>query len=184
MKRENPVRDRAWLEGLFDQYGGRLRAFAIRRVGPDNADDIVSEVFAATWQRRHDVQDDALPWLYQLARNTVGHHLRANSRRSSLADTLAAGLRDQPSASAEEQSRTLVDSILDDLDETDAEVLRLTVWDQLTPSEIAEVLGLSPGAARNRLMRARRRAQELYAASATDRAPLPPTTVKPCPTLT
>lgn len=179
-------RDQAWLEELFDRYGGRLRAFAIRRVGPDNADDIVSEVFAITWQRRREVQDAALPWLYQLARHAVLHHLRASSRRSALADTIAAGSRDRPAASAEDQSQALVDSILDGLNETDAEVLRLTVWDQLTPSEIAQVLDLSPAAARNRLMRARRHAQELYESHASDRAraPTTPSSIEPCPTLT
>lgn len=52
--------------------------------------------------------------------------------------------------------------MLDSLDPTDAEVLRLTVWEQLTPAEIAEVLGISQTASRNRLLRARRKAQALF----------------------
>ncbi len=59
----------------------------------------------------------------------------------------------------------VIDSVLAGLEPTDAEVLRLTVWEELTPSEIAEVLGARPGAIRNRLMRARRRAQELFVQS-------------------
>ena len=44
----------------------------------------------------------------------------------------------------------------------DAEIMRLAVWEQLEPAEIAQVLGIRPGAARNRLMRARRKAQLLF----------------------
>jgi RNA polymerase sigma-70 factor (ECF subfamily) len=43
------------------------------------------------------------------------------------------------------------------LDEDDREVLRLTAWEQLARDEIALVLGVSRGAVRMRLHRARRR---------------------------
>ncbi|MGB7981220.1 MAG: sigma-70 family RNA polymerase sigma factor, partial [Candidatus Nanopelagicales bacterium] len=46
---------------------------------------------------------------------------------------------------------------LDDLAETDAELLRLWAWEQLEPAEIAAVLGCSPGTARTRMHRARTR---------------------------
>ncbi len=56
----------------------------------------------------------------------------------------------------------VVDSVLAGLEPTDAEVLRLTVWEELTPTEISQVLGVKPGAIRVRLLRARQRAQDLY----------------------
>jgi DNA-directed RNA polymerase specialized sigma24 family protein len=39
----------------------------------------------------------------------------------------------------------------------DQEILRLAGWEELSPGEIAVVLGISPVAARSRLHRARRR---------------------------
>jgi RNA polymerase sigma-70 factor (ECF subfamily) len=39
----------------------------------------------------------------------------------------------------------------------DAELLRLWAWEQLTPAEIATVLGISANAAHSRLHRARRK---------------------------
>lgn len=180
--RQQSVRDRAWLESLFDQHGGQLRGFAVRRVGPDDADDIVGEVFATAWRRRTDVPEAALPWLYQTARNLVLHHHRATARRNNLTKAVARGLREQVAESAEDQASVLVDSVLSRLDDTDAEVLRLTVWEQLTPSEIAQLLGLSPGAVRNRLLRARRRARELCEAD--DSQPLPHAAISPCTTPT
>ena len=68
---------------------------------------------------------------------------------------------------AEDVTAALVDSVLDHLAELDAEVLRLAVWEELTPAEIATVLDLAPSAARTRLMRARRRAQAAYLAAQT-----------------
>ena len=54
----------------------------------------------------------------------------------------------------------MVSAALDDLSESDAELLRLWAWEQLEPAEIAEVLGCSPGTARTRMHRARARLRE------------------------
>lgn len=165
MRRSTPERDRAWLEELFDRHSHRLRAFAVRRVGPDAADDVVSEVFVTAWRRRRDVPDEPLAWLFQTARNRVMHHQRSSGRRASLRVAVQLSMQPAPAPSAEDQTRILVEAILDELPATEAEILRLTVWEQLTPSEVAVVLAITPGAARTRLMRARPRAQELYEAS-------------------
>ncbi len=159
--RHRATRGRSWLEELFDAHHARLLAFAVRRVGPDDADDVVSEVFAIAWRRRTEVPQPALPWLYQTARNVVLHHYRADGRRAGLTQA-AAAVRSAHSPSAEAASAAVIDSVLEGLEPLDAEVLRLTVWEELTPSEIATVLGITPGTVRTRLMRARRRAQELY----------------------
>jgi len=54
----------------------------------------------------------------------------------------------------------VVSAALDDLSESDAELLRLWAWEQLEPAEIAEVLGCSPGTARTRMHRARSRLRD------------------------
>lgn len=159
--RQRAKRGRSWLEDLFDAHHARLLAFAVRRVGPDDADDVVSEVYAVAWRRRAEVPDPALPWLYQAARNVVLHHYRADGRRAGLAEAVAA-VGSPHSPSAEATSAAVIDSVLEGLEPLDAEVLRLTVWEELTPSEIATVLSITPGTVRTRLMRARRRAQEHY----------------------
>lgn len=153
-----PIRDRLWLEELFDEHHPALVAYATRRVGPDGADDIAAEVFVVAWRRRRQVPSEPLPWLYAVARNAVLHEQRGHARRSRLRDALT--LVREPLQRPTEQVE--VEAVLSQLEPTDAEVLRLSIWEQLTPQEIAEVLGISPGAARNRLMRARRRAQQLH----------------------
>ncbi|WP_185975593.1 RNA polymerase sigma factor [Tessaracoccus rhinocerotis] len=82
---------------------------------------------------------------------------------------------------ADDHSRVEVDSVLDHLSPDDAEILRLTIWEELTPSEIAEVLDISPGAARNRLMRARAKAQRIHELSSSDDEPEPASGWQPEP---
>jgi RNA polymerase sigma-70 factor (ECF subfamily) len=60
----------------------------------------------------------------------------------------------------ETTAHDVVSAALDDLSESDAELLRLWAWEQLDPAEIAEVLGCSPGTARTRMHRARARLRD------------------------
>lgn len=112
-----------------------------------------------------------------MARNHVLHEYRSKGRRSRLQDLLALHRPD----TADDHSRVEVDSVLDHLSPDDAEILRLTIWEELTPSEIAEVLDISPGAARNRLMRARAKAQRIHELSSSDDEPEPASGWQPEP---
>lgn len=151
-------RDSPWLERLVEDHHSRLYAFALRRVGPDSAEDVIAEVFAAAWRRREDVPEDAVTWLYQAARNAVLHEQRSFSRRRNLRSALrlVRPAEQTPSGHME------VEAVLQQLSPIDAEILRLSIWDQLRPSEIAAVLEITPEAARARLMRARTRARRIY----------------------
>ena len=46
---------------LFRQTAGRLHAYAVRQVGQDAADDLVSETYAIAWRRRERIGIPALP---------------------------------------------------------------------------------------------------------------------------
>lgn len=150
--------DHDWLEALFDLHAARIRGYAIRRVGPDAADDVVSEVFAVAWRRRRDVPEPALPWLLRAAHHAVSHERRSLARRLNVRDAVRHTLTDTSSPGADTSSRTLAESLLAQLPALDAEILRLSAWEGLTPAEIAVVLDLRDSAARTRLMRARQRA--------------------------
>ncbi len=157
--------DETWLTDLFGQHSRAVLAYARRRVaGPEDAEDVVVEVFATAWRRRDVVPDEALPWLYATAGNVIAHVIRSDSRRTRLGARLATvrPLHEGPTDPAEDVVGALADSsvvtaALDDLAESDAELLRLWAWEQLEPTEIAAVLGCSPGTARTRMHRARAR---------------------------
>jgi RNA polymerase sigma-70 factor (ECF subfamily) len=77
-------------------------------------------------------------------------------RRDRLTERLREELRRQlPAHRTAERSAVL--EALAGLSEADRELLTLIGWEELTPTEAAQALGISPRAARTRLHRARRR---------------------------
>lgn len=141
---------------LFDASYGPLCSYAIRRsVDPD---DLVAEVLTVAWRRLDDIPAGAeLPWLYGVARRTLGNQQRSLRRRERLGLRLAA----QPEPAAPETgSDDRVLRALAALGFQDQEVLRLAAWEQLGPTDIAMVLDCSPGAAASRLSRARARLRD------------------------
>ena len=62
---------------------------ARRRIGADEAEDVLAETFLVAWRRRDDVPDDALPWLYAVAGNVLRNRTRAQRRRAALSARLA-----------------------------------------------------------------------------------------------
>ena len=158
-------RDEQWFEALFTRFHGPVRAYASRRA-PDDADDIVADVFAVAWRKRDGVPDNALPWLYAVAAREMLHTFRAHDRR----DRLSARLQVTASLVHPDPAEQIVGRLdaqapvsraLALLSESDAEVLRLWAWEHPEPAEIALVLGISSVASRVRLHRARRRLESI-----------------------
>jgi RNA polymerase sigma-70 factor (ECF subfamily) len=146
---------------LFDASYGPVRTYALRRTA--EPDDLVAEVLTIAWRRLEDIPVGAeLPWLYGVARRTLGNHRRSLRRRERLSLRLAA---QPPPAPPEAGSDERVIQALAALGEHDREVLRLAAWEQLGPADIALVLGCTPGAAASRLSRARRRLRDQLTAS-------------------
>jgi len=159
------VRDDRWFEDLFTRFHGPVRAYASRRA-PDDADDIVADVFAVAWRKRGDVPDIALPWLYAVAARETLHTFRGHDRRDRLglrlqATTLLVYPDPADQIAGRLDAQTPVTRALELLSERDGEVLRLWAWEHLEPAEIALVLGISSVASRVRLHRARRRLESI-----------------------
>jgi RNA polymerase sigma-70 factor, ECF subfamily len=130
-----------------------LRRYALRRVDPADADDIVAETLLVLWRRLDDVPEGAeLPWSYNVARNCVANLHRSAVRRERLVVRLAA----EPPAPVDEPP-AYVAAALGALSDRDREVVLLWAWEGLTPREIAVVLGTSANAVSLRLSRAKRR---------------------------
>jgi RNA polymerase sigma-70 factor (ECF subfamily) len=143
-----------------------LLAYASRRVEqPDDAADVVAETFLVAWRRSADLppDDEIRLWLYGVARRVLANHHRGGMRRERLGERLRQRLTPVPTRDpgSEVPQRLAVRAALSRLNETDREVLLLTIWEDLQPWEVAEVIGVSPAAVRTRLSRARARLREL-----------------------
>jgi RNA polymerase sigma factor (sigma-70 family) len=152
----------ARFERLYRSHRGTVSDYARRRVGDAAADDVVAEVFAACWRHRDEIDRIDRAWLLAAARNVVLHEYRSAGRQDRVATKLAGSLTggsadpiDRVAGDLDEATR--VAAAMRQLSERDQELLRLVAWEQLTPKEIAVVVGCSPPAARVRVHRASRR---------------------------
>jgi RNA polymerase sigma-70 factor (ECF subfamily) len=132
-----------------------LRRFLARRTDPATADDVLSETLLVLWRRLEELPGEPLPWAYGVARNCLANAERGARRQERVAAKIAAVDRPVESAAGPGGGDDLLGDAMGSLRPDDAELLRLWAWEQLTPSEIAAVLEITPNAASIRLHRAR-----------------------------
>lgn len=147
---------------LYERYAAHIAAYALRRTASADAGDVVAETFLIAWRKRDQIPEEpmSLPWLYGVARRVVANNARSHRRRTRLHARLTSHSHraQAPSTYVEvAEGFERVGAALRKLSADDAEVLRLTAWEDLSPTEIASVLGLEPAAVRQRLHRARKR---------------------------
>src|SRR5438105_4519869 len=149
-------------EAVFKANARPVLGYALRRVTePADAADVVAETFLVAWRRMDDLPagNGARPWLLGVARRVLANQRRGQLRRSRLGEALARELSqalefDESSATSQAQ---LVASALRRLDDGDRELLQLSVWEGLTPSQVATAISIPAVTVRSRLHRARRR---------------------------
>ncbi|MGH8963553.1 MAG: RNA polymerase sigma factor [Jatrophihabitantaceae bacterium] len=148
---------------LYERHAQAILWYLARRAGPAAAEDLLSEVFVAALAARkrvvaHD-SGSALPWLYGIASNVLRRHLRRGKphgvrwRQDVAMDWSEVDARIDAQA-----QRNQLRAALGVLSPSERELLLLVAWEGLTPTEAAQALGISQGAARIRLHRARQRA--------------------------
>jgi RNA polymerase sigma-70 factor, ECF subfamily len=150
---------------LYERYAGPVHRYALRRSDGETADEVVAQVFMVAWRRRSAVPEDALPWLYGVARRALAEQRRGAARRKRLGERLRGEVIE------ETPCPVLLDEglagALRRLSQGDREALLLRYWEELEPAQIAQVMGCSRATMAVRLHRARLRLRrELEAAGA------------------
>ena len=147
---------------MYSAHYRMVLAYCVRRVGRDDGEDLANEVFTVAW-RRGDVipaTEDALPWLYGVAYRVVSHFWRGQARRGRLNTKLGALPASSPlgpeNQLVQRQEYDLVIKAASRLRSLDQEVLRLALWEELSHSQIAELLSSTVPAVRQRFHRAKR----------------------------
>ncbi|RCG30228.1 sigma-70 family RNA polymerase sigma factor [Sphaerisporangium album] len=151
----------AAFEAVYRQTYGQITAYAARRCdSPQDAADVVAETFAIAWRRMDELPpgDEAVLWLYGVARKVLANHLRGEARRRAHRAEFDAGMADLYAASPDRGIELkVIAEVFRSLPDDDRELLSLVAWEGLDRRQIATALGLSRNAVRVRLHRARRR---------------------------
>ncbi|MGM7665955.1 RNA polymerase sigma factor [Microbacterium sp. A93] len=134
-----------------------ILTYLARRVGPDDAPDLLGETMVVAWRRVRDLPADderARMWLFGIARGTLQNHARGERRRWALADRIRLKVRENATAPPSDAGSEVRDAI-ERLDLDLAELVRLVHWDGFTLTDAAGLLGIPASTARGRYQRAR-----------------------------
>jgi len=144
---------RAAFEELFARYHKPLYGFFGRRLNnPERAEDLVQETFLAVIRASSRYEPRALvrTYLYGIALK-----LLAAERRKFLTSTTSLGQSAEPKTDRTPESVLWVRQAMEKLDAPDREILMLREYEQLSYSEIAELLRIPVNTVRSRLFRSR-----------------------------
>ncbi|PIW91982.1 MAG: hypothetical protein COZ89_02305 [Candidatus Nealsonbacteria bacterium CG_4_8_14_3_um_filter_37_23] len=144
---------------IYDQYINKIYRFIFLKVSSQEvAEDLTSEVFIRGWDSFRQGADikNIQAFLYQIARNLVIDHYRQKSQVKTISAEFVQMV--DPRLNLEEKAK--IDSELDqvkfalsNINEDYREVIIWRYLDQLSISEIAEILDKSEGAVRVALHR-------------------------------
>lgn len=155
MNADGPGTQRVW-----ELFARRLEAFLRARVGDEHlAADLLQETFLRIHRRLPSVRDDErlAPWVFQIARNLVVDHFRAQARAASAAAEAVAAEAETPDDAANRNLEVMawLPSSIDALPETYRDAVRLYELEALPHKEIADRLGLSLSGTKSRVQRGR-----------------------------
>ena len=146
-------------ERFVEAYAQRLVSYAYRRMGSiQDAEDVVQEVFVRTYAERAKRKEVSavVPYLYRMTANACTDALRKRKRakgflRRFVGESLPSGHENAVALYAVSEEVQKAEALLQRLPKRQAEAIRLRVFDELSLSEIAEVVGCRPNTVSSRL---------------------------------
>lgn len=155
----------SWAAEVLTRHGPDLLTYFRRRVGDNDAADLLSETMVTAWRRAALLpkEDEAARrWLFGIARNVLLNATRTQRRQSNLAARLRGVLTAVPQAPAADEGVEIRDAIAR-LDPRLAEIVRLVHWEGFSLAEVAEIMGAPASTVRNHYAHAKRElAAQLY----------------------
>jgi len=148
---------RAAFEELFARYRKPLYGFFGRRLNnSERADDLTQETFLAVIRAvsRYEPRASVRTYLYGIALKLVAAERRRVFRNSAWSSALGLGTT-EPNTDRTPDSVLWVRQALERLDASDREILMLREYEQLSYSDIAELLRIPLNTVRSRLFRSR-----------------------------
>ncbi|MBA3885847.1 MAG: RNA polymerase sigma factor [Acidobacteria bacterium] len=151
-------------ERLYRRHLGRVNALACRMSGPQEAEDLIQEIFVRAWQKLHLFRGESAfgTWLHRLAVNLIVERFRsATARRAGLHDG-GEGVMDVLQARPSRPHVTLdLEAAIQHVPPGAREIFVLHDVEGYRHTEIADLLGVAVGTSKAQLHRARMILREL-----------------------
>ena len=162
--------DSTAFEQLVLAHQNQIYRLCFRMVGnAEDAADMVQEAFLKAWRNLERFQGDAAfsTWLYRLASNCCLDFLRSQKRRPTVSMTSEDEEGEEQTVEVADNSATPEETLLQkeeqreiaqamaSLDEEQRQILTLRVVNDLSYTEIAELLTIKEGTVKSRIARAR-----------------------------
>jgi RNA polymerase sigma-70 factor, ECF subfamily len=146
--------DAGAFELLYRRYSRPVFGLALRRLGDRMAaEEAVQETFAALWRSARTYKPErgpGAPWLYAVARNAIVDRARNKSEPATeVPETASLELGPEERAEASYVSWR-VHRALEDLPQSERDVLELAYWGGLSQREVADFLGIPLGTVKTR----------------------------------
>lgn len=149
---------------LYHRYKEQIYRFCLKMTGDgDAAKDIVQGVFIKVFERNSQViyGDRLKAWIFTIARNDCLTFLRSLNHRAVLHDAETSHVNNERSEPYDrEEDAVIVGAAIGRLTPDQREVILLREYENLSYTEIAEVLGISTAIVKSRLFAARRKLYE------------------------
>lgn len=160
--------DPAAIDSLWNEYGRTVFAFLVSTLGDrGDAEDVHQQVFVEAWQRRRDYdprRGRLLTWLMMIARSRAIDNRRRRRPEPTDPALVDAGSRHHRDPEEEMLERWRVAHLLRRIPATEAELLRLRFYEDLSQREIATRSGIPLGTVKMRMVQALERLRELIEA--------------------
>lgn len=139
----------AMFRSLYNRYFESIFRFIYRRTADESlAADLCSQVFLKALQRLGSYSFQGVPfsaWLFRIASNEVSQHYRQNKKNRivSVEETNITDVADELHEPDNEELRQELIRALDQLKETDLQLIEMRFFERLPFKEIADILGIT-----------------------------------------
>lgn len=142
---------------IWTEFSNQLKNFIYRKVSDTSAaDDILQDVFIKIHSNIDNLKDEqkVKGWIYQITRNSITDYYRKKrNSKAALKDIYSYEMFTDDES--EQEIASGLEAIVKKLPPKYSEAIYLTEFEGLKQKELAEKIGLSISAAKNRVQRAR-----------------------------
>ncbi len=145
------------------RVGPDVLTYFRRRVGDDDAPDLLADTMVVAWRRIALLPTDdegARRWIFGIAHHVLLNHARSERRRSRLSVRLRSVLGSAPATLPADHGIEVRDAIAR-LEPELAELVRLIHWDGFSLAQAAEVIGRPASTVRNQYARAKAQLRDM-----------------------